>query len=97
MAYVTTVKYYFWVSGKDTIETNTFGRSLPVTAIANYIENPKTSGIRYMAALRDDAVAVYNSNDLITGKDTIESVKKMQKEMKILQTKSHIAPATIAA
>lgn len=68
---VTTVKYYFWVSGKDSVETNTFGRSLPITAIANYIENPKTSGVRYLAAIRDDAVALYNSNDLVTGKDTI--------------------------
>lgn len=67
----TTVKYYFWVKDKTTVSTNQFGRTIPTTSIADYIKNPKTSGVKYFAAIRDDSVAVYNVINDTTGKDTI--------------------------
>jgi hypothetical protein len=65
------VTYYYWVKNKTTVTVNQFGRQIPTTAIASYIENPKSSGIKYLAALRDDSVAVYNLNKNVTGKDII--------------------------
>jgi len=66
-----TVKYYFWVKDKTVVTINQFGRTIPTTSIADLIRNPKGSGIRYFAAIRDDAVAVYNMVGLPVGKDTI--------------------------
>lgn len=66
-----TVKYYFWVKDKTTVSANIFGRTVPTTAIANYIRNPKSSGIKYYAALRDDSIAVYNVNNDTKSKDTV--------------------------
>ena len=65
-----TAKYYYWVKDRTTVSLNQFGREIPTTTIAQYIENPKNSGIKYMAAIRDDSVAVYN----IVGDTTGESV-----------------------
>ena len=66
-----TVRYYFWVKDKTTISVNQFGRETPTVTIAEYIRNPKSSGIKYMAALRDDSVAVYNIVGAPTGNDLI--------------------------
>lgn len=66
-----TVKYYFWVKDKTTVSANQFGRTIPTTSIADTIRNPKSSGVRYYAAIRDDSVALYNVNNDTTGKDTV--------------------------
>jgi hypothetical protein len=66
-----TVRYYFWVKDKTTISVNQFGRETPTVTIAEYIRNPKSSGVKYMAALRDDSVAVYNIVGAPTGNDLI--------------------------
>jgi hypothetical protein len=66
-----TVRYYFWVKDKTTVTVNQFGRQLPTITVANYINNPKASGIKYLAALRDDSVAVFNVLDDVTGQSTI--------------------------
>jgi len=68
---IPTVKYYFWVKNKTTVTANQFGRQIPTVTIADYIINPKSSGVKYLAALRDDSVAVYNLNKNVTGKDVI--------------------------
>ena len=66
-----TVKYFYWVKNKTDVTVNQFGRTIPTVTIADYIRNPKGSGIPYYAAIRPDSVAVYNIlNDLI-GRDTI--------------------------
>lgn len=60
------VKYYFWVKNKTTVEVNQSDRTLPIESIANYIADPKSSGIRYFAALSPSAIAVFNIlNDLV--------------------------------
>lgn len=66
-----TVRYYFWVRDKTTLSVNQFGRETPTVTIAEYIRNPKSSGVKYMAALRDDSVAVYNIVGAPTGNDLI--------------------------
>jgi hypothetical protein len=66
-----TVKYYFWVKNKTTVTTNQFGRQLPTVTIADYITNPRVSGIKYLAALRNDSVAVFNVLDTVSGKNTV--------------------------
>jgi hypothetical protein len=74
-AYVTqsgliNLKYYFWVSNKTTI--NTFAKkSNSVYSITTAINNPQSQGISYATVLRDDTIAMYNVNNLLTGKNSV--------------------------
>ena len=54
------VKYYFWVKNKITLDVSLDERTVPVASIANYIRNPKSSGIKYFAAISPSALTVYN-------------------------------------
>ena len=65
------VKYYFWVKDKTTVTANQYGREIPTVTIADYIQNPINSGVKYAAALRDDSFAVYNVIGNTTGNDVI--------------------------
>lgn len=65
------VKYYFWVKDKTIVDVIGKGRQLPVSTITEYIRLPKSTGIKYIAAIRDDSVAVYNMVGDTTGRDTI--------------------------
>ena len=62
--------YYFWVTGLTTIDT-TAGKTLSTTAIANYIEDPRSSGIAYIAAINSSTVAIYNGAQYLSASDTI--------------------------
>ena len=64
-------KFYFWVAGNTQLNPNLAGRTLPVTAIADYIANPKGQGIAYAAVIRDDAVILYNVDNFLSAKNTI--------------------------
>ena len=66
-----TVKYYFWVKNKTQLKANQFGRTIPSITIANYINDPKNSGIKYFSPLRSDAVSVTNILNDISGQNTI--------------------------
>jgi len=68
---VVTLRYYFWVSGKTSVSLGLANRTMPIVTIADYISNPKNSGIKYLAAIKDDAVAVYNVVGQTTGKSII--------------------------
>ena len=61
------VTYYFWVKNKSSVP-NLRSRSVSTLTVADYIANPKNSGIKYFAAIKDNAVAVYNVT-----KDTVGS------------------------
>jgi hypothetical protein len=63
-------RYYFWVRGLTTIDTKA-GKTLSSTGIARYIENPRSSGIPYVAPLNASTVAIYNALDLVSAADTI--------------------------
>ena len=62
--------YYFWVRG-ITVTNTRLNKTLPVSTVANYIENPRASGIPYLAPINASTVALYNSGDLIEASDTI--------------------------
>ena len=63
-------RYYFWVRNISTVNT-VAGKKLSTTAIANYIEYPRASGIAYLAPLDASTVAIYNVLDLVSAQDTI--------------------------
>jgi len=62
--------YYFWVTGITTIAINE-GKTLSTTGIARYIEEPRSSGIPYIAALNASTVAIYNGSQYLSAFDTI--------------------------
>ena len=61
-------KYYFWVLGKTTVA---HGNSNSVFNITAAIINPQAQGIPYATVLRDDTIALYNVNTLLTGKNSV--------------------------
>jgi len=63
-------RYYYWVRNISTVDT-VAGKKLSTTAIANYIANPRASGISYIAPLNASTVAIYNVFGLINAQDTI--------------------------
>ena len=71
---IVTTTYYFWVKGITTTATQ-YGKTLSPTTIANYILNPANSGLPYMAALGANAVAIYNSVNLLSANDTIMHIE----------------------
>lgn len=66
-------RYFYWV--KDIPEVATFAKkTLSTTAIKQYIENPKSAGIPYAAAIAPSAIALYNGTPYISAQDTILTV-----------------------
>ena len=61
-------EYYFWVRG---ITATATGKTLPASVVASYIENPRASGIAYLAPINSSTVALYNANDNIQAQDTV--------------------------
>jgi hypothetical protein len=66
--------YYFWVRGITQTATH-LGKTLPVSVIASYIENPRASGIPYIAPINASTFALYNSADYIEAQDTIINIE----------------------
>ena len=62
--------YYFWVRGITTIDIPA-GKTLSPVGIAGYIENPRGSGIPYIAPINGSTVAIYNALGIISAADTI--------------------------
>ena len=69
--------YYFWVTGITTIAVNE-GKTLSTTGIARYIEEPRSSGIPYIAALDASTVAIYNGSQYLSAADTILHIEFLQ-------------------
>jgi hypothetical protein len=67
---VFTTTYYYWVRGITTISTGA-GKTLSAVGVSRYIENPRNSGIPYIAALNASTVAIYNGLEYISAADTI--------------------------
>ncbi len=67
-------EYYFWVSGITSTSTK-LGKTLPPSTIANYIADPRASGIPYIAAINGSTIALYNSGDYIEAEDTIINIE----------------------
>ena len=64
------LKYYFWVEGKDTINTRA-GKSNSIVGIVNAIESPEVQGTSYISVLRADTVSLFNVNHLLTGTNSV--------------------------
>lgn len=62
-------KYYYWVSGKNTVDTNVTKRLISVKKLESYITNPKDQNIPYLGLLAPNAVAVYNVVNKLSGND----------------------------
>jgi hypothetical protein len=65
-----TTTYYFWVTGKTTINTDA-GKSNSVYNITAAIKNPQSQGVPYAMILRNDTVALYNVNSALTGQNSV--------------------------
>jgi len=66
--------YYFWVTNIDEIDTAA-GKTLGVTTLTDYIENPRGSGIPYLAPLATNIVALYNCEEAISRGNTVLHVE----------------------
>ena len=64
--------YYYWVKGNVAVPV---GKTLSSSAIEQYIANPRSSGITYIAAIAQNTLALYNCRDLISATDTILHVE----------------------
>ena len=71
------LKYYFWVENKATINVDS-GKSNSAISIAAAIENPFAQGIPYATILRDDTLALYNINGLLTGNNSVLHIGSQQ-------------------
>lgn len=66
--------YYFWA--KDIKYVGRIaGKTLSCTAIAQYIEAPRSSGIPYIAPINSGTVAIYNGLEYVSAQDTILHVE----------------------
>jgi len=63
--------YYFWVTGKTTVDPNNTERSIPTTSIQDIILNPKNQGIAYAAVIQNSAIILYNVGSYLSAKNTI--------------------------
>lgn len=62
-------KYYFWVRGR--IIDNLYPKRNSTNSIEQIITNPKEQGIPYLAAIKDNAIALFNCGPYLNGEDTI--------------------------
>lgn len=62
--------YYYWVRGINTIATRA-NKTLSVQVIAQYLGDPRGSGVAYMVPLSASAVALVNARSFISADDTI--------------------------
>lgn len=67
-------EYYFWVRG-ITVTATQLGKTLPASTVASYIQDPRASGIAYMAPINASTIALYNSAEYIEASDTIISIE----------------------
>ena len=68
---IITTNYYFWVSGKTNVDPNNPERKMPITAVADYIANPKNQGLPFAAVITPQAIALYNVGSYLSASNTI--------------------------
>lgn len=67
-------QYCFWVRGITDVAIQK-GKTLSVATVASYIQEPRASGISYIAPINSSTVAIYNALDYIQAADTILSIE----------------------
>lgn len=65
-----TVKYYFWVAELDTVNVDA-GKTNSVYGITAAIMSPQSQNLSYIAALRDDAIAIYNASQHLVAQNSV--------------------------
>lgn len=63
-------RYFFWVKNIREVATRV-NKTLSAQAVAQYIENPRSSGIPYVAFISPSTTAIYNGRPFISAQDTI--------------------------
>ena len=63
--------YYYWVIDKITVDPLDGTRKLPLRAISDLIENPKTQSIPYAAFIQNDSIILYNVGPYLSATNTI--------------------------
>ena len=71
----TKTKYYYWVKNKTTLPKNIIGRRIPAANVADYIENPISTGIPYLTAIGPDKFLAFNFSGLITGDSAVVNIQ----------------------
>jgi hypothetical protein len=71
---VFTTQYFFWVRSVTTVATSK-GKTLSADTVARYIEDPRSTGIAYLAPIDASTVALYNCETLIEAQDTVLHVE----------------------
>lgn len=64
-------KYYFWVSGRTTIDHTVTRRTNSVHTIQQLLANPKDQGIPYIAAIASNAVSLFNVASHLSGQSIV--------------------------
>lgn len=67
-------EYYFWVRGVTTTAAKQ-GKTLSAATVSQYIENPRSSGISYIAPINASTVALYNATEYIEAFDTVLNIE----------------------
>jgi len=67
-------QYFYWVRGVTSVATAR-GKTLSVDALSRYIEDPRSTGIAYLAPINASTVAIYNCETLIEAQDTVLHVE----------------------
>jgi len=78
---VSSRKYYYWVKDKQTIPDNKIFRKISTATVADYIENPISSGLPFAALLDKDKISFYNPTSIISG-DNVSVVLQFYKNDK---------------
>lgn len=66
--------YYFWVKGISEV-AQSYNKTLSVKTMSEYIADPKSSGIAYMAPIESGTVALYNTKQYLVASDRILHVE----------------------
>jgi hypothetical protein len=85
--------YYYWVRGIRNVDRSA-GKTLSASAVAQYIENPRASGIPYLAPLASSTVALYNSLEYI---NAVTSVLHIEYDRQATENAVHVQYQLIAA
>ena len=67
-------EYYFWVRGITSTATQQ-GKTLSIETVAQYISNPRGSGISYIAPINASTIALYNASEYIEAFDTVINIE----------------------
>jgi hypothetical protein len=68
---IISIKYFYWVKDKTTVDPTSTTRRIPIVAIQDIIENPKNQGIPYAAIIQDNSFVVYNVDNYLSAQNTI--------------------------